>query len=209
MSNIKDIKQSIINNIDLISDYELEKIYEKEVIPNYFEKKYDIYLRVEGRNIVYSELGFSIPSDTPFNKIEKELSNFLNSQDSDELELIKRYGYLKHSNYMYIKKESNGVYYISSIYSMFQIQDLLDALYWAVTDKITKNLEEINNIINNYPETLKNYHYALSYTETIKELDNIMLVVQKNGKVKIKNVDPDILDRLDYLLDLIMTKVKG
>jgi hypothetical protein len=207
--NLEDIKKAIINNIDIIDEYKLKDLYEKSLIPNYFNDKYGIYLRVEGRNIVYSDLGFSIPVETLFNKIEKELVKFINSQDSDELDLIKRYGYLKHSNYMYVRKEGTGVYNVSSMYGTLQIADLMDILYWAITDEITDDLEEVNSIMDNYPETLKLYYRSLSYTETIKELDNITLIVQKNGKVKIRNVDQDVLDRVDYLIHLIMTKVKS
>ena len=192
-------KKEVEKYLDYFTDYKLEEVY-KDIVSNYFKNNYDIYLHDDGRFWTNDNIGFQIKSDSTIDQIEKTLDKFLSSSNEEEIQLKNRYGYLKRKLY---SSKGTGIYYVGSYVGMSDIDNLMDILYYAITGKITKDLSEIINIMNKYPDTLGSHYNLGPYSETISELNNVNVSLQKNGKAKLKNISQDEINIIDYVLDLV------
>jgi len=188
-------KDFIAEYIDILDDYKVNDIY-KEILTRKFREDYpDFYLEVIYSDFVVDSAKFRISTESTYEEVAKAFEKHVGSGDSrEDAKLRAKFNY----SCGRFRNEGNGNLIEYRSYGSNSLDSLLYMLNWVIYDEIMPDLGEVQAWIREKGLNSS----SLMFKETFKELDNIEIISQKNGKIKIRGLDQDAIDRLDYLFEV-------
>jgi hypothetical protein len=190
------LKKAIVEYIDILNEYNMKDLYRKDLLPKVLENEFGISFHFGSGYLTANGLDARVDADSTIEDAIKQVDAFLGSNNKDEVALKNRYT----QTAVYIKEVGRGVYVCNDQYSMTQMDTFFELLLWAVTDEITKDRRGALNITDRLQLTGA-MDKVQSFNEYIPEVE-CTVIKQKNGIVKLKGADQEVIDRMDYIVRL-------
>jgi len=181
----------ILNNIDLLDDYEFDEIH-RDILRKWFKMNHDIHLQEKCGEFTIDEIGFSVNSNLTYDKLTDEFSDFLDKRNLSTYEVKKiiRFNFLKQTYF-----EDGKSPKIRFGWNHF-LNQFIDLILYMKTGTLMENLKEANDIIDKYD--MRGGHFNVKISEL-----GISVKKFKNGKVQVKELNEDIWKEIYKLKEKI------
>lgn len=187
----------IVEHIDLL-DYKLNDIYNDLITKKFREDYPDFYLETRYNEFIVDSAKFKISIDSTYEDIVKAFEKAVGSGDSRENAKLKaKFNY----SCGRFRNEGNGNLLEYRSYGMNSLDSLLFILTWVIDDVIPPDLGEAQDWMREKGLSSN----SVMFKETFEEL-GVEITSQKNGKIKIRGLDSNELERLDFLFEICERK---
>ena len=191
MANYQYYKNFIESHIQEIEDNYKITSFALVVATDCFKKETGYYLEGDWGRFSSETIGFESKAGT-YEDLMRDFNKFNSANDKEDLLIKKHLDYpVRHMRYI-----GSGEFMFSNNGSL---DDLLSILLFVVKGDLQDDRRLVIKIMDDHDLR----YNSVGFEEFFPELDNISIKIQKNGKIKVKGLDNEELETLQYVFDLI------